>query len=109
MAITSAASGTQTCTINTEHTLAELTTVGVYVLVLDTTNMVAGDTLELRVYTKNQSGKSLVVAYGPLYFVGAQAEPQKYTIPVPVDTDIKFTIKQTAGTGRAFDWNLLKL
>ena len=48
MAVTIEASGTQTATIDTEHTLATETDAKVYVLLVDTKNMVNGDELELR-------------------------------------------------------------
>ena len=106
MTVSSAALGTQTATINTEHTLATVTSPGVYVLVVDLTNMVSGDSLELRVKTKNQSGKPSVLADLEFYN-NAQTTPQAYFVPYPADTEFKATLKQTAGTGRSYDWNVL--
>jgi hypothetical protein len=70
--------------------------------------MVAGDVLELRIKTKAKSGGTSRLAYMATY-ANAQAEPIKYSIPVPVDTEIVATLMQTDGTGRDFPWNLLKL
>jgi len=109
MSVTSNQSGSQTATIGTEHTLGTaITTPGVYVLVVDTNAMVNGDVLELRVYSKCKTGStSRQVRIGA--FANVQVDPNKYSIPIPVDTECTFTLKQTAGTGRAFDWNILSL
>src|SRR4030042_3913520 len=104
MAVASSASGTQAATLDTEHTLATKTTPGVYVLVVDTSNMVNGDIVIFRIKTKNQSGKSSILAYLATY-ANAQSDDQKYRIPVPVDTEIACTLQQTDGTGRNSDWN----
>ena len=106
---TSNQSGSQTATISTEHNLGtEITAAGTYVLVVDTGNMAAGDVLELRIKTKAKSGGTQRQAYAVSY-ANAQASPNKYSVPVPVDTSFQATLKQTAGTGRAFDWNILAL
>lgn len=106
---TSNQSGSQTATISTEHDLGtEITTAGTYVLVVDTAAMVAGDVLELRIKTKAKSGGTQRVAYVVSY-ANAQAAPNKYSVPVPIDTSFQATLKQTAGTGRAFPWNILAL
>lgn len=108
MAVTSAASGSQTATISTEHTLTTITTAGVYVLVVDMVNLANGDTVELRAKTKCKTGSTSRLAFVASY-QHAQAEINKYSIPIPVDTEVVFTLKQTAGTGRVFDWNALKM
>jgi hypothetical protein len=108
MAVTSVGSGTQTATLDTEHTLDTETTAGVYVLVVDTNAMVAGDIVILRIKTKDKSGGDSRLAYQATY-ANAQSELHKYSIPIPVDTEILCTLEQTDGTGRDFDWNLLKL
>lgn len=109
MAVTSAASGTQAATVSTEHNLGSaITTAGVYVLVVDTNAMVGGDRLELRARTKTKTGSTQRLAYVASYR-NAQSTLVKYSVPVPVDTEVQFTLKQTAGTGRSFDWNVLSL
>lgn len=106
---TSSASGSQTATVTTEHTLgSEITVAGTYMLVVDTANMVNGDTLELRVKTKCKSGSSAVL-HQLATFADVQVTPNKYSMPVPIDTGVTFTLKQTTGTGRAFPWNVLKV
>lgn len=108
MGISSAGSDIQTATVNEEHTLITQTDAGVYVLVVDAAAMVNGDTLELRLKTKTKSGGTSRLAYMANY-AHIQGIPNKYSIPVPVDTELIATLKQTAGTGRDFPWNLLML
>ena len=114
MAVTSFASGTQTATVTTEHSLTSVTESGVFVFLVDTVNMAAGDVLELRVnkiaLASGTKRAHLFVAY-----YGAQAahDLMKQSIPIPNDlTDansIECTLKQTFGTGRAYPWKVLKV
>jgi hypothetical protein len=109
MTVASNQSGSQTATIGTEHTLGTaITAAGVYVLVVDANAMVDGDVLELRAKTKAKSGSTSRLAYF-VTFANAQGELNKMSVPIPIDTEVVFTLKQTAGTGRAFDWNILAL
>ena len=55
MAVTSVGSGSQSCTLDTEHTLDTETTAGVYVLVVDMNNLADGDVVILRIKTRNKS------------------------------------------------------
>ena len=108
------ASGTQTATIDTEHTLLDETASEGKVLdaLIDLANMVSGDTLELRVYVKALTGGTLRRAYYQK-FVGSQdseailKSPIIYVPAVTATTEWKLTLKQTAGTGRAFDWKVM--
>lgn len=102
----SVASGSQTAVISTEHTLATSTAGYTFVLVVDTANLANGDAVELRIYTKCKSGGTERLAYCRKY-ANAQEELIKYSPPVPADVSCKATLKQTAGTGRVFDWSLL--
>ncbi len=109
MTVASNQSGSQTATINTEHTLgSSITAAGTYVLVVDTNAMVNGDTLELRLKSKAKSGSTERLAYLAI-FSNVQIEPNKYSVPIPVTDQVTCTLKQTAGTGRAYDWNILSL
>jgi len=101
--------GTQTATVSTEHTLGSaITTAGTYLLAVDTTNMVAGDVLELRAKVKILTGGSeRLLLIGQ--FAGAQVDVFKITIPVVSLYSVSFTLKQTSGTSRAFDWNIISL
>jgi hypothetical protein len=99
-------SGTQAATVGTEHTLATDTSNKTVVLAVDLGNMAAGDTVELRIYTKILSTSTERVAYSAV-FQHAQGMPNVYSVPVPANISVKATLKQTAGTGRSFDWSLL--
>lgn len=108
MGLASAASGTQTATVNTEHSLSTQTGAGVYVLIVDTVNMVNGDTVEVRLKTKALTGGAVGLAFSGS-FANVQAEPLKFSIPVPSLFSIEATLKQVGGTSRAFDWQLATL
>jgi hypothetical protein len=108
MAILVASTGSQTATINTEHTLATVTVSGNYVFSVSMENLVDGDTVELRIYTKVISGGTEKLAYFAAYTNG-QATPNKYSVPVPSPNSVKITLKQTNGTGRVFPWDLMQV
>lgn len=104
----SVGSGSQTAVIDTEHTLDTEIIAGTYILIVDTNNMVNGDTVILRIKTKCKTGSTSRLAYEAVYS-HAQAMINKYSIPVPIDTELICTLEQIDGTGRVFDWNLLKV
>lgn len=109
MALSSVGSGSQTATLDTEHTLDTETGAGVYVLVVDMNNLVDGDVVILRMKTKNKTGSTSRLAYQAT-FSNAQVEINKYSPAIPVDTELICTLEQTDGAaGRSFDWNLLKM
>ena len=121
MAVTVEASGTQAASIGTEHTLgAALTGAKVYILHVNTKNMVLGDTLELRAYKKVLTGDAngaLVYSATYAHVQGDAAAPGssaagevvKASIPIASAYSLTFTLKQTAGTGRSFDWNQVSI
>lgn len=108
MSVTVESSGTQTATISTEHSLATPTGAKVYQLIVDLNNLANGDVLELRV-------KQKVLSAGTVreFLVGTYANVQTQkiaaSIPVTAPQGAEFTLKQTAGTGRAFDWAVVSL
>ena len=105
---TSKASGTQVAVISTEHTLSTITDAGTYVLYVDTNAMVLGDELELRVKTKVTSGgttREFLIAV----YANPQGQPVKASIPVASINEAVFTLKQTAGTGRSFPFEVIEL
>ena len=108
MSVTSSNSGTQTATIDTEHTLDTITSAGIYVLVVDMANLTTGDIVTLKAKVKYASGGTSRLAYQATY-AHDQAEPIKFSPPVPIDTEVVFTLEQTDGTGRSFPWNILKV
>ncbi|WP_310601434.1 hypothetical protein [Desulfobulbus sp.] len=108
MGLVAAANGTLAATVGTEHSLTQQTGIGVYVLMVDTSALAEGDTVEIRIKTRRASGETSRIAYKYTYS-DAQAEPHKYSDAVPIDTEIICTITQTAGlVGRTFPWKLLR-
>ena len=109
MAVTIEASGTQTATLTTEHTLATETDGKVYVLLVDTKNLVNGETLELRVKLKVLTGSTSALVYYATY-TNIQTEIVKASIPIPSPGfEAIFTLEQNGGTGRAFEWSVLSI
>ena len=112
MAVTSAADGSQTATVTTEHTLATITTAGVYILEVDVAALVGGatpDIVELRAKTKTRSGGTSRQVFMATFVGGLVTDPNTVSIPIATDVEVVFTLKQTQGTGRAFPWNIRKV
>lgn len=113
MPVTAFASGTQSATVTTEHTLSDVNAAGVYTLHVDTVNMVAGDILELRVYQIVLTGGTRRVSMVTCYY-GAQPADDLIKISVPISNELtdsgslRFTLKQTHGTSRDFPWKVIK-
>lgn len=112
MAVSAYGSGTQTATVGTEHFLSSPNVAGTYTLHVDTNNMVAGDSLELRVYQMVLTGGTQRVAYFDSW-TGVQTDDViKISVPISnelVDTNsLRFSLKQTEGTSRNFPWKVLK-
>lgn len=99
------AGGSQTAVLSTEHTLADVTR-GDHVidLVVDTSNMAASDTTVLRV-KHDVSGSYAEME--TLTFNNVQTEPIKLTTTTTGDL-LRFTLEQTAGTGRVYSWKVLR-
>jgi len=102
------ASGTQTAVISTEHTLSTLSTSKTFLLMADLAAMVNGDVTELRIKTKILSGGTTREIFSAVYS-HIQGVPIVMSIPVPSDQEFVATLKQTAGTGRAYPWKVLSL
>lgn len=106
--VTENTGGTQTATVSTEHTLATITTGGTFVLAVDLADLVNGDTVELRVNVKTRSASTARQVYAASYS-HAQADPVAVSVPVPAPHSAAFTLKQTAGSSRDFDWAVYEL
>lgn len=108
MAITQVTSGTQTATLDTEHTLTTETSAEIYILAVNLSNMVSGDITILRIKPKVLSGGSAALAFQQT-FSDAQTEDVVYSEPVPSAHSVAFTLEQTDGTGRSYEWSVLKV
>jgi hypothetical protein len=113
MAVTAQGSGTQTATVTTEHTLLDVAIAGTFTLHVDTVNMVAADTLELRISQMVLTAGTRRVAYYAIY-ADAQPADDLIKISVPISNELtdagalRFTLKQTTGTSRNFPWKVLR-
>jgi hypothetical protein len=111
MAISEAYTGSQTATISTEHTLntsTPETTDGIYQLFIDTSAMVAADVTEIRIKEKARTGdtqRQIMVAT----LAGAQSDPLWVSPTFVLMNGWDMTLKQTAGTGRAYPWSIRKV
>lgn len=112
MTVSAYATGTQTATISTEHFLSSPNVAGVYTLHVDMNAMASGDVLEVRVYQMVLTAGTQRVAQ-TYYFSGTQPTDGKILITDPIGNELtdanslRFSLKQTAGTGRAFPWKVL--
>lgn len=102
-----AATGSTT-TDGTEQTLSTQTTNGTYVFAIDTANMVNNDAIEIKVKTKTRSGDTSRIAYYATY-QNVQGEPNKYSVAIPITTEIVVTLKRLSGTDRAYPWSLMRI
>lgn len=98
-----ASSGSKTATISTKHSLYATTADGVYSLMVDTNNLALGDVLELSIDVAYSSGGSRRQTYAVTY-AHVQSDPGKISVPVIAPYGAEFFLKQTAGTGRSFNW-----
>lgn len=108
MALVESQSGSQAATVGTTHTLgSEEATDGYYQLVGDVSVMQAGDVLELWAELKVKTGGTArVVAFAS--FRDVQTEAATFSVPIPNIYGLTFKLKQTAGTGRTYDWSILR-
>ncbi len=113
MAVTLYASATQSATVTSEHFLSSPNVAGTFTFHVDTINMAAGDSLELRVYQMVLAAGTQRVAYYTRYD-SAQPADDLIKISVPISNELtdanalRFSLKQTLGTTRNFPWKVLK-
>lgn len=108
MALVEAQSGSQAATVGTTHTLGVEETVDAYYqLVVDVSVLAAGDVLELTAELKvKTAGTARVCAFAT--FRDVQTEQAVFSVPIPNIYGLTFKLRQTAGTGRTFDWSVLR-
>jgi hypothetical protein len=100
-------------TLVAEETLLDVAAAGTYTCHIDSNAMAALDVVELRVYQMVLTAGTRRVAYYQRYD-GAQAADDLIKISVPISNELtdagalRFTIRQLAGTARAYPWKVLK-
>lgn len=94
-------SGTQTAIISSTHTLIDSVSNRWFCGFIDLTNMISGDTTQVQALIKINS--ALVVWFTKIY-QGPVTNPLVFLPTLPSDLEYKVTLKQTAGTGRAYDF-----
>lgn len=108
MALGTKSSGSQTATISTEHTLLDTADSGTYQLKVSMANLANGDVIELRFYDKVRSGDDYTVVWSAAFAHARGADgAEVVSPPLGCPNGAKFTLKQTAGTGRAFPWSVI--
>jgi hypothetical protein len=106
------ASGTQAASVGTEQTLADLSSpFAVFQLLVNVNAMQAGDVTELRIYTKVLSSDTISncsALYQQISGAPTGNGDQVYlSLPVVSDQEIKFTLKQIAGSARSYPWKVV--
>ena len=108
------ASGSQTATLATDHTLATATgTSGPlqgFMLRVDTANLANGETLTLTLSTKARSSDTTRVIYKSV-FSHVQSEPIKDSpiVLIQESNEVKAVLRQEGGSGRAYPWVLFQV
>lgn len=108
MALVRASDGSQTATLDTEHTLASPTDAGYYQLIVDLNAMAVGDIVILRVKIPARNGGTSRLAFQGIYGPIPPGSKIAISPPIPVIDASTFTLEQTDGTGRAYPWAVIK-
>lgn len=113
MPVTLANDGTQTATLDTDHTLTTQTVPlggGVYQLRVDTANLANGERLVLRLQARARVGGTTRDVYTTT-FEHVQGDPLKDSPVVAAlgGTTVVAILRQEGGTGRDFEWALYRL
>jgi hypothetical protein len=103
------ASGSQTAVIGTEHVLDTPTTVGTYRFKVDLSNLALSEVVELRVY-EQIDGSNYRQVQKAAFEGGSIIDPGAAMLPwETTGNQLKFTLKQLSGTGRAFPWLVARI
>jgi hypothetical protein len=110
MAVSEHETGSQTATLDTEHTLnttSPETTDGAFQLVVDVALLVNDETLTLKIKEKARSGDTQRLLWSATY-KHIQARPLVASPPIILLHGWDMTLEQNGGTGRAFPWSIRK-
>lgn len=106
------ASGTQSCTLTTEHTLATVTNSGNFCVRCNFVNAVDGSTPDrfvVRAYTKCLTGSTEQLEQEQV-FEGAQSLKNWCSDPLPSPFSVKYTLTQSTGaSGRSVEWSVMQV
>lgn len=102
MATVPQAFGTLTAT-GVEQTVTTISNAGNYVFTVDLSLMQAGDVTILKIYRKVLTGGALRLAYQQTFY-GVQDTPVQISVPFPSSYSCSFTLQQSAGTLRQYDY-----
>lgn len=104
-------SGSQSCTVTTEHSLATTTTAGTYIVRLDFNAAVEGTTPDrFRVAFKTKTLSSSTARYEQSWEIeGAQYLDNWCSDPVCIVHSLEVLLTQTTGTSRTVDWSLIRV
>lgn len=113
MPISVAASGSQSATLATDHTLTTTTAPAggaIYQLRVDAANLANSETLALTLRTAPRTGDTIRTLYATRV-TNMQAAPLKDSpaVAVPAGVDVVAVLRQEGGTGRAYPWALYRL
>jgi hypothetical protein len=109
MALGTVSSGTQTCTIDTEHDVASTTTAGIYVCQYNLTNLAKGDVIRCFVTAKVLTGDVEEIVFEGIYANDLGASPIIQSPPVVSMFSLSMMVEQTDGTGRNVPWALVRI
>lgn len=101
--------GSQTCTIDTEHTLTGSETAALAIQVwLDVNALIFGDLLRVKIKSKARTGDPQRVVFQD-FISYAHDDPAWVSPLIVVGHDWDVSIEQTDGTGRAIPWSIRKI
>lgn len=111
MAVSEHGSGTQSAVIDTEHFLGTdpESTDGAFQFVVNLANMARGDELEIRVYEAALPGDTSSEQAVIWHFLHEQNDTIFISPAMILLHRWRFSIKQTAGTGRSYKWSIRKV
>lgn len=101
------ASGSQTATVGTTHSLATSTSNATFVFEVDMAALVAGETVRLVVNGTTLTGGTAHQMWQGTY-TAPFVNPRVQSPPVASDISINVTLNQLTGSSRSFPWKLLR-
>ena len=100
--------GSVSAVLQTNHVVGTIVTAGVYVAKVDLGSLQNGDEVELRFADVCSFSGTLSVAYSASY-AHVQGTQIKVSPPVVVTRSAQFMIKQVAGVGRIFNFDVVSI